>query len=248
MKQKFINLGRTRAVIVITILSVLMTLIVTFVIELFLFPTSIVRGMIVATCVTLIVAPIMGWYFVNILMRVRQLEEEMRALATYDDLTGLLRRRAFLEQSDSFRKTAKRTGLEFCVIIVDMDNFKKINDEYGHATGDILLVSFCNAMRANFRECDLVSRFGGDEFVFFLPDTSLEQALKFAERLHASLREAIQVNGLRTDTTLSIGVVTDTEGKTENVEDVINAADKALYRAKNNGGNQIQIYSTAIDG
>jgi diguanylate cyclase len=247
MKQIFINLGHTRAVIVITIISVLLVLIVTFVIELFLFPTSMVRGMIVAACVTLIVAPIMGWYFVDILMRVRQLEEEMRAMATYDDLTGLLRRREFLEQSEYFRKIAKRNGLEFCVIIVDMDNFKKINDEYGHTTGDTLLVSFCKAVRANFRESDLVSRFGGDEFVFFLADTSLEQALKFTERLHASLREAIQKNGLPIYTTMSIGLVTNTEVKTENIEDAINAADKALYRAKNNGGNQTQIYSTAID-
>ncbi len=251
MKQLFINLGRTRAVIAITIASVLLSLLVTFVIELILSPISnggtIVRGMLVATCVTLIVAPIMGWYFVGILMRVRRLEEEMRALATYDELTGLLRRRAFLEQSDYFRKIAKRNGLEFCVIILDMDEFKKINDEYGHASGDTLLISFSKAVRGNFRESDLVGRFGGDEFVFFLPDTSLEQALKLTERLRASIREANKLNGLPIDITVSIGLVMNTEVRTENIEDVINAADKALYRAKNNGGNQTQIYSTAVD-
>ena len=155
-----------------------------------------------------------------------------------------MRRRAFLEQSDYFRKVAARTGLEFCVLIVDMDSLKQVNDKYGHAAGDTLLVSFSKVVRAHIRESDLVSRFGGDEFVFFLPDTSLEQALKFTERLHVSLRES---NDLPIDTEISIGLVTNTEVKTENIEDFINAADKALYRAKDNGGNQTQIYSTAVD-
>ena len=247
MKQLFINLGRIRAVIAITVVSELLVLIVTVVIELFLSPIRMVRGILVATCVTLIVAPIMGWFFVDILMRVRQLEEEMRALATYDELTGLLRRRAFLEQSDYFRKVAARNGADFCVIIVDLDTLKKVNDQYGHAAGDNLLVSFSKAVKTNIREGDLVSRFGGDEFVFYLPDTTLEQALKFTERLHVSLREANQSNGLPIDTTVSIGLVTNAEVKTENVEDFINAADKALYRAKDNGGNQTQIYSKAVD-
>ena len=109
------------------------------------------------------------------------------------------------------------------------------------------MVSFSEVVRANFRESDLVSRFGGDEFVFFLPDTSLEQALKFTERLRISLHTANRPNSLPIEMTVSIGLVTNTEVKTENVDGFINAADKALYRAKNNGGNQVQIYRAAAN-
>ena len=247
MKQFLTTLGHAKAVIAITLLSEILVLIVTVSIELLLPNGEIMRGILVATCVTFIVAPFISWFLVDILIRLHQLEQEMRELATYDELTGLLRRRAFFEQSDHFQKLARRNGSAFCVIMVDIDNFKQVNDQYGHAAGDKLLVSFSNVVRANFRESDLVSRFGGDEFVFFLPDTSLEQALKFTERLRVSLNIANQSNGLPIEMTISIGVVTNAAVKTENVDGFINAADKALYRAKECGGNQVQIYHAAAD-
>lgn len=189
----------------------------------------------------------MSWYLVGLILTIHQLEEEMRALATYDALTGLLSRRVFLEQTDYFHNIAIRDGLEYSVIIVDLDNFKKINDQYGHAAGDKTLESFGKAVRNTFRESDLACRFGGDEFVFFLPNTSSKQAWYFSERLQAVIREAIEHDDLLIHYTASMGLVTFPEVIAKNIEEVIRAADKALYRAKTNGGNHTQVFNANRD-
>jgi len=200
-----------------------------------------VNGIVIATLVALIVAPLMGWYLIGLLIKIHQLEEKMRSLATYDALTGLLNRRVFLERIDHLFKIAQRDKRDFSVIVVDLDHFKEINDQYGHANGDSALASFGKAVKATIRESDPVCRLGGDEFVFFLPNTSSNHSWFFLERLHAVIRE-IRFDNLPIRLTASMGLVSFPGVSVNTIDEYINLADKAMYCAKQNGRNQTQIF------
>ncbi len=171
----------------------------------------------------------------------------MRLLSTYDSLTGMQVRRTFVEETNYVLRLAARQGLEFTILIVDLDHFKKINDQYGHIAGDRVLESFGAIMRQVSRESDLTGRLGGEEFAVFLPATTAENAYYFAERLHKAVREAVTVwNGIPIKYTVSIGLAhfpqaLDTIGK------ALSVADKALYSAKKKGRNQTVVYDTDLD-
>ena len=245
MRQHFFSLGRTKAVIALTFITLVFALLCTLITEFTLnqlgAEVDILKGVVVATCVSLMVAPIMSWFIVRVFFEMHHIEEEIRTLATYDSLTGLLCRREFLERAEYLYQVAKREGSEFSFVVVDIDNFKSINDQYGHIAGDKVLESFGEVVRNTFRESDLSCRFGGDEFVFFLPNTSSEEAQLFTERLHAKIKDAVEVDRGRIEYTASIGVATYPDVASYHIDDVIKAADRALYHAKNMGRNQTQV-------
>jgi len=249
LRRYITSFGRTKVVIIITIVTLFLALICTLVIEFCLHKIGVnvhpAVAVFIATCVALIITPIMSWHFVGLIIIINQLEGEMRALATYDTLTGLLSRREFIARAEHYFKVAKREGHEFSLIILDIDDFKNVNDQYGHIAGDKTLVSFGESVRTTFRESDLASRFGGDEFLFFLPNTTSAQARIFSERLHSKIREAVEVDDLRINYTASMGLATYPEAAVEHIDEIISAADKALYHAKNNGGNQTQVFNAA---
>jgi diguanylate cyclase (GGDEF)-like protein len=247
MKELFFELGRIKAVIMLTSITLAFALFCTLLIEFALnqlgFNVDTLKGVIVATCVSLMVAPIMGWFIVRLFFDMHNLEEKMRELANYDSLTRLLNRREFLERAEHLFKVAKRERFEISLVIVDIDNFKKINDKYGHVVGDKVLESFGEAVRTTSRESDLACRFGGDEFVFFLPKTSSDEAQRFTERLHSTINEPVVVGSFRIHYTVSMGLATYHDVITYDFDDVISAADRVLYHAKNMGRNQTQIFN-----
>lgn len=249
MRQSITKLGRTKVVVITTIVTLFLALICTLGLEFYLHQIGInvhpVAAVFITSLTALIITPIMSWHFVSLIIIINQLEGEMRALATYDSLTGLLSRREFIERAEHYFKVAKREGHEFSLIIVDIDDFKNVNDQYGHIAGDKTLESFGESVRSTLRESDLASRFGGDEFVFFLPNTTSEQARIFTRRLYSKIREVVEVDNLRINYTASMGLVTYPEVAVEHIDEIISAADKALYRAKNNGGNQTQVFAAA---
>ena len=244
MRERIFTLGLPKSVIAITGVSLFLALIFTFTIELLLQKIGItvypLVALFITVSVTLIVAPIISWSLLSLLVEIHRLEEEMRKLATYDSLTGLLSRHVFLEKTDYFYKIAKRDGLEFSVVFVDLDNFKEINDLLGHAAGDKALEAIGKTIKDILRESDLACRYGGDEFVFFLPNTSSEQTQKFTERFHTRIGE-IQYDDLQIHFSVSIGLATYPEVEINSIGEIIDIADKAQYRAKNNGGNQTYI-------
>jgi diguanylate cyclase (GGDEF)-like protein len=129
------------------------------------------------------------------------------------------------------------------MIIADLDNFKDINDHFGHLTGDQTLETFGLAILDNLRESDLACRFGGDEFLFFLPNSSRDQAEQFGNRVHTIIDEAINCSGLNIELSISLGIASYPDIAAENVEDMISAADNALYLAKRSGGNDTRHYN-----
>ncbi len=160
--------------------------------------------------------------------------EELRLLASRDDLTGLSNRRELIAVLDRELARAKRYGHALTVAMVDVDDFKLLNDRLGHQAGDQVLQAIARTFEAGCRTSDIVGRYGGEEFLVVMPETGSEAAALLANRLLDSLRQqAIAVNGDRIATTCSIGIASARQG--ELVEDLVDRADKAMYAAKDAG-------------
>ncbi|MGH8990893.1 MAG: GGDEF domain-containing protein [Acidimicrobiia bacterium] len=159
---------------------------------------------------------------------------ELQRLATTDVLTGVKNRGAFLAAADQLFGRGRVTGRPVAALMIDVDHFKTINDTHGHATGDAVLSAVAEACRAQLRGSDLIGRYGGDELVVFLPDTSLEDGLRVAERMAERLAAAPMVteSGVAR-VTLSIGVAEG--GDAADVAELLAQADRGLYQAKRAG-------------
>lgn len=168
---------------------------------------------------------------------------EVQRLATLDELTGIANRRRLFELGQIEFEKARRHGLPLAAILLDIDHFKKINDTYGHTTGDRVLAGIAKTISGNIRDIDLFGRYGGEEFVALLLLTEREAALEVSNRL-LSL-----VSGLKFESehgpfsvTISLGIAMLTE-KTPSLAILIDRADQAMYAAKQAGRNRVEIYA-----
>ncbi len=185
---------------------------------------------------------------VNAIEKAYQLEtvesdrEKYRWLATVDALTGCMNRRAFTDRLERELERVRRYNVELSILMIDLDRFKDVNDSFGHIVGDGVLRQLGDLLREEVRSVDLAARYGGEEFVILLPDTDLDGAVAFAERLRKRVEQknfAQTGNPLRI--TVSVGVATASlEGELTEPESLIARADEALYRAKNEGRNRVR--------
>ena len=161
--------------------------------------------------------------------------EELERLATHDKLTGLYNRRRLDQLMGAEMERAWRYGRPLSIMLLDIDKFKTINDTLGHLIGDTILSETAKQLQNSVRSCDLVGRWGGDEFVIICPETTADTALPLAERLcrDYAAHEFSAAKGL----TASFGVASYHEGR--QADDLLSSADGALYRAKRNGRNQV---------
>lgn len=174
----------------------------------------------------------------------RQVEAQLRFHALHDALTGLANRTTFTAHVGTALRRARRAGSSFAVMFVDLDNFKHINDTWGHATGDDLLIGVADRLRDVLRDGDTAARQGGDEFVLLIEDVGgAGEAVVVAERIHAALSRPFNIDGREHSTAASIGVhiVDGTEDAT--VADILRFADIAMYRAKHDGRDRTVVYS-----
>ncbi|MCG6882961.1 MAG: diguanylate cyclase [Silicimonas sp.] len=190
----------------------------------------------------------------------RLADEQSYRLAATDPLTGLYNRRYAETYLADFLARSAGKAAEFCLVMVDVDHFKRVNDRYGHSVGDRVLAEIAHRLQDNVRACDLVARYGGEEFLIVLPDTHVSDAMSMAERL----LKAVSASPVRSgDTatvtvTASIGVASaqvdgqivahrnGTSGRFESFTKgpflpILEAADAALYRAKNTGRNRVEV-------
>lgn len=170
----------------------------------------------------------------------REAENKLREMALLDGLTKVFNRNRFIDLAKREMERSQRYGRPLALLMLDADHFKKVNDNYGHATGDRVLQHFAQTCRDVLREVDLIGRLGGEEFAVLLPETALTGACAVAERL----RQTIETDMLITERgslsyTVSIGVAQMSE-QAANFEDLLKAADDALYKAKNNGRNRVE--------
>jgi diguanylate cyclase (GGDEF)-like protein/PAS domain S-box-containing protein len=178
----------------------------------------------------------------------KELEHHLTDLAITDPLTSVYNRRHFTECAEREIKRSRRSGHPFSILMIDLDHFKQINDTYGHAAGDDILVSFTDIIQPVLRKHDILGRIGGEEFALWLPDTDEKGALRLAERIRKKV-EAMKVpfNSEYIGVTVSIGILSmDTLDETLTLDDLLQTADRALYRAKRNGRNRIETRDTGL--
>ncbi|MEH6611733.1 MAG: diguanylate cyclase [Halioglobus sp.] len=162
--------------------------------------------------------------------------------AKIDPLTGLYNRRGFIEEAETEIKRVFRNGRGFSVILSDVDNFKKFNDQYGHACGDHALMRVSDILRDRLRDVDRAARWGGEEFIILLPETDSEGATALAEKLRASIADNLfEFQSIRQRITMTFGVAEHRAGET--LEACIARADKALYEGKESGRNKVTLGS-----
>lgn len=172
-------------------------------------------------------------------------------LAMVDGLTGLFVRRYFDARIEEEIERSRRYGTPFSVIMLDVDDFKKLNDTYGHLVGDRVLRAIANVVKAQMRGVDTAARYGGEEIAVILPRTEMVGAYNLAERI----REAIAELRITTDATdeeppvalgvtASLGIAAYPESKAQTGEDLVRRADRALYRAKKTGKNRVELFWT----
>lgn len=174
---------------------------------------------------------------VFILGEVRVLYERERDSSRHDYLTGLPNARAFYELLTMEKNRARRFERPLTLAYIDLDNFKLMNDLYGHPEGDVLLATVGKTMQNSIRETDLIARLGGDEFVLLLPESTEEQARVVLEKLQSSLKQVMSDN--RWPVTFSIGAVTFLNAP-DSAEEMVQKADHLMYTVKQSGKNRFE--------
>lgn len=177
--------------------------------------------------------------------KLKGIQNELRLLASRDSLTGAVNRRHFMELAKRELSRAKRYQRRLGLVIMDLDNFKMVNDTYGHQAGDQALLALKKVCTQGTRTVDIFARLGGEEFVLMLPETGKEAAAVIAERLKEALEKTtIKFGSHKFIVTISMGVTEYNEQKDDTLDAMLSRADKALYQAKENGRNQVLIWQT----
>jgi diguanylate cyclase (GGDEF)-like protein/PAS domain S-box-containing protein len=182
-------------------------------------------------------------HILAIALQQSKLYRKIQQLAITDELTGIYNRRQLLKLGRQEFKRARRYDHPLSIIMFDPDNFKSINDSYGHLTGDQVLIEITRRCANEIREIDILGRYGGDEFIIILPETRLEDAKIVAERILKTMRsEMIQTDKGSIMLSISLGVTEISQnGDDQELKDIINRADVALYAAKRGGRNQLTV-------
>jgi diguanylate cyclase (GGDEF)-like protein/PAS domain S-box-containing protein len=169
------------------------------------------------------------------------LQEKLRQQATTDELTGIANRRYFLDAGQTELKRSLRLQRMLSIVLIDIDRFKSINDTFGHAAGDQVLIAFSQECLKHIRTMDLFARIGGDEFTILLPETDLAQACEVVERVRVALAAMqLNLNGKLVTLSLSAGISC-LQGGHESLDSLLGRADRALYKAKEGGRGRVEI-------
>jgi diguanylate cyclase (GGDEF)-like protein len=167
--------------------------------------------------------------------------EKLIELANKDPLTHLFNRRYLKDITSHLINISTRLKSTISVLLIDIDNFKSINDNYGHAIGDDVIVSLANILIKSTRQSDIAVRFGGEEFVIILPNTSKENAINLAQNIRKDVEnQVVAIDNNKISYAISVGVSIVNDGE-KNFDKSLNRADKALYNSKKNGKNQVSF-------
>ena len=168
------------------------------------------------------------------------LNKKLKELATRDSLTGILNRGSFFETAQHLLILSQRQKSPASFLLVDLDNFKRVNDTYGHFVGDKVLIHFTQTIQKSLRKSDLIGRVGGEEFAIFLPDTGNDDAFQLAEKLRKIIsHSALEVDGKTVAYTVSLGVES-SKPKDHSIDELFKRADLKLYGAKDKGRDRVE--------
>jgi diguanylate cyclase (GGDEF)-like protein len=234
------RMGITKAVILISVPVILFSFLISIGVGLLVFGHITNEFIVTPLIVSAIVSPILTYYMLRLIFQLDDAREKLSHMVMYDSLTGLYNRGHFITQSEKEMTRARRYEKIFSLCMMDIDNFKQVNDEYGHLVGDAVLRHLADACLRCCRSIDLVGRFGGDEFVMLLLDTDKQGTEQILQRIHDEVRDAPEPeSGVKY--TLSIGAVV-AGGAEQDLDELLAAADSALYAVKHKGRNGSLVY------
>ena len=233
--------GILKTVTGLTVISIFLSVGITLVVNFYLKGGPLGEGLAIAILAPAIIAPVMSFQMLRILSDLDQAEQKLQILSNTDELTQTYNRRYFIQVGEQELKRALRYGEIFSIALLDIDNFKEINDSSGHVTGDEVLRKLSYLFKQEIRETDVVARYGGDEFVFLFPQTDEKQVQTWAERLYEQFTEIpIALTGLEVRLSFSIGVAS-FDSTIATLDDILTKADRALYEAKKTGGDKFVL-------
>ena len=176
-------------------------------------------------------------------LKLQELIEKLKLLTVTDPLTKLYNRRFFVDASQTVLEIARRDKTPLSLIMIDIDKFKHINDTYGHQVGDEIIKLLANIMLKDQRKSDMSCRYGGEEFVILLPQTSIKEAASVAQKLRENVQKSYfeTLAQQKVKFTISLGVSTVNLANEINIEKALKRADDALYEAKESGRNQVVV-------
>jgi diguanylate cyclase (GGDEF)-like protein len=183
--------------------------------------------------------------FNDMVVQLRKNRDELEILATTDALTGLSNRKQLMDTLTLHTERYARHHIPFSILMADLDHFKQVNDRYGHLAGDAVLERMGKVFDGTLRSIDTAGRYGGEEFLIILDNSSEQEAGQTAERIRKAVEDSeITMNGETIKVTISIGVATTSEMMNVENKHLIDIADKSLYRAKKNGRNRVELSTT----
>lgn len=226
-----------------TLISIVLSVCITLAVNTLLGGGPIGEGFLIAILAPLVISPVMSIQTLSLLHKLDAAEQQLQFLSHTDELTQAHNRRYFMQYAEQELKRSQRSGEKFSVVILDLDNFKQINDRSGHLVGDQVLREVSRVFKEQIREADIFARYGGDEFIILFPQTNLEKIQAWATRIFQKLAQApIQVEGLSVQPFFSMGIAV-YEPAIATLDELLRQADSALYGAKHRGGNQYVCYS-----
>jgi len=241
IRRLILKHGITGSSLFITAFSIVLSVVIAKLVSILL-PSSFGKfNIATAIVVPLLIAPPLGYIFMSLYFELEKVREEVNVLAITDELTRAFNRRHFLKLAEHELERAKRYRHALSIIIFDIDDFKKINDTYGHLYGDAVLQDLSLTCRTILRQCDAFARFGGEEFILLLPETDESSARQVADRLCQLIaNHVIDYKDAQIQITISAGVTT-CDLNVDTLDDLLNRADRALYQAKRLGKNRLEI-------
>jgi len=228
----------TSITIGMTFISILLSVGITSGINVLVYKNPVGDGLGIAVLAPLVIAPLMSVQMLGLLHKLDKAEQQLQTLSHTDELTRIYNRRYFMQYLQQEFLRAQRSADTFSIAILDMDNFKQINDQWGHLAGDQVLREMTRLFRGQIRQADIFARYGGDEFIFLFPQTSQQEVQIWAERIYTTFaQKSILVDEIEIRPLFSIGVAVFEPG-VEHLDVLLKRADQALYEAKHRGGNQ----------
>lgn len=246
MRKIITQIGQIGVCLAATSISILLSVLITFFILWLLETDDNVTqiALIISIIAPGVIAPLVTWFLIGLIIKIDELEQKQRKLVTYDELTGLMSRRTFFEQFDALKQNAESSHHRITLAYIDLDDFKGINDKYGHNAGDKVLQTFATILINAARSSDIIARIGGEEFAIILPKTKIDDAHMILERIRKTVSsKIITIEGEEINISMSAGLA-HYQGDALKIDKLVNQADKAMYQAKSEGKNCISLYAT----
>jgi len=240
------RIGKWWALLLVYILIILLSLTATYFALLLFLGEITIMGMLLGTIISVVLSPLPLFIFVHSIFELDKMHQKYHLLSTIDPLTNAYNRRYLTEKIDLEIERSNRYQTSFSLLMMDCDNFKLINDNYGHPTGDEFLIHLVNSCKQRIRSTDTIARMGGDEFMILLPETSGEEAKLLANELRQTIPASFDIlKECPNLVTLSLGVTT-WNISVANSTELISKLDSALYEAKELGKNRVVRYTESL--